>query len=124
MVAARFKRHIHSAATRSVAGSPYGIRFRMRPADLLMVSFTDDMAVPHDDGADHGIRTGSSAAPFGERQSPLHEGKVLFGDGHGQVGRWAGILPLLKVEISFIYVKKCIRHKLEHIGHSVKLFCA
>ena len=124
MVAARFKRHIHSAATRSGAGGTYGIRFRMRPADLLMVSFTDDMAVPHDDGTDHGIRTGSSAATFGERQSPLHEGKVLFGDGHGQVGRWAGILPLPKVKISFIYVKKCIRHKLENIGHSVKLFCA
>jgi hypothetical protein len=45
----------------------------------------------------------------------LHEGKVLFGDGHGHVGRWAGILPLPKVKISFIYVKMCIRHKLDHI---------
>ncbi len=115
MVAARFKRHIHSAATRSGAGGPDGIRFRVRPADLLMVSFTDDMAVPHDDGADHGIRTGSSAATFGQGQSPLHEGKVLFGDGHGHVGRWAGILPLPKVKISFIYVKMCIRNKLDHI---------
>src|SRR5258706_16383548 len=72
-VIARFERDVKRRAARLFTGGLQRDDFRVVAPFVLMKTFTDDLALAHDNATHHGIGAGEAGAFAGQGQRVLHE---------------------------------------------------
>lgn len=79
LVAARLERHKHCCAASRLACLVQGFHFCMRAAEPLVPTFTNDLAISHDQTSHHWVRFNEAFALFSECDRPHHEVSRLRG---------------------------------------------
>jgi hypothetical protein len=76
-MAARLKRHIEFGAASRLGRVLQRLDLRVRFTSACMIALADDSTVPHDDRANHRVRT-SAAAPLNRKnQGALHKAYIV-----------------------------------------------
>jgi hypothetical protein len=72
----------------SIAGTSQSLNFSVGLAWALVISLADDLTIPNNQRADHGVRIGSAQSPLGQTKRLGHELDCFIGNPGFLSGHW------------------------------------